>query len=156
VRTSALLTLLVAACGAPRTPTPGGLAIRYSPNEPRLAPEKARELDARHAALLECLPPESFCRTEPPTFSIANLDCDTFVDPWDGRRVRGRFYPNGSKSIRLPGSLGAAAHEMTHYYTCETDVAGEAYRGLWLFKCGDQIDVAFRRLHPPTKCEGER
>lgn len=148
------LLALAAACGAPRTPTPGGLVVKYTPNEPRLSNAKARELDARYAALLDCLPPEAQCTDWPPTFSIEGR-CDTFVDY--GYRVRGVYIPGPGLTghIILPGSLGAAAHEMAHHFACEVD-GGPNYANTWLRKCGDTIDQTYRRLYPPVKCEGEK
>lgn len=151
---AALLCWFCVGCGPIRNPTPSGLAVYYSPNEKRLSAEKAAELDARHAAVLKCLPPESLCRHEPPTFSLGELGCDTFLDVWDERHFRGRTYLNGTHRIRLPGSLGAAAHEMIHYYTCTTDHPDrEAYKATLLATCGDEIDRFFRRMYPPKECE---
>ena len=151
---SLTLLLLVVACGAPRTPTSGGLVVKYQPNEKRLSPEKARELDARHKALLECLPPEVICRERPPTFSIEG-NCDTFVDRGEPGQ-KGVYVSAGMSTghIILPGSLGAAAHEMTHHYACETHPHPD-YDASWMSRCGDTIDGAFRRLYPPVVCPSD-
>ena len=150
------VALLALACGPIQHPTPSGLVVYYAPNERRLPAEKAAELDARHAALLECLPPEAFCRTEPPTFAIDDESpCDDrFEDPWGGGSLRGLTYLNGTRRIILPRSLGAAAHEMAHYYTCQGHGSSrEEYLTLWPSKCGDAIDSWFRKMYPPPKCE---
>lgn len=148
-----LLAAVVLACGPVKTPTPGGLVVFYTPNEKRLSSEKAAELDARHAALIECLPPEAFCRTLPPTFAIEGRECDDQF--WDGTAwVRGYTWLNGTHRVVLPGSLGAAAHEMAHYYTCQGHGATrEEYRTLWPSKCGDVIDGFFRKQYPPRPCQ---
>lgn len=152
------LLVLAAACGLAgpvKTPTPGGLVVYYTPNEKRLSAEKARELDERHAAVLDCLPPEAIKRHEPPTFAIDGR-CDTFWDPFIKRPIRGYTQLNGNHRIVLPGSLGAAAHEMTHYYVGEIDGnGGKPYREKWLARCGDVIDASFRRLYPPKLCPGD-
>jgi len=146
---AAMLCQVLFGCAPPKTPTPGGLVVHYSPGEKRLSSEKAAELDARYAAVLECLPPESFCRSEPPNFSI-NGECDWFL--FRGVKLRGYRYLNGTRRIVLPGSLGAAAHEMVHHYTCLGDHPDKAvYKTTLLATCGDTIDAFFRRMYPPPK-----
>lgn len=140
-----------------KSPTPGGLTLVYDDlhNERyRLPAHKVRELDERHAALLECLPREAFCRRDTPQVEIVG-HCDSYVNPY-GVRIRGGEYFWGRAVV--PGSLGAAAHEMTHHYTCEVDgnSPDKPYKEKWLRKCGDEIDVHFRKMYPPVVCESDR
>ena len=123
------LAIMGVACGPARHPTPGGLEV-----EGRLTPSKQAELDARHADLIACIPPT---RKRPPTVRIAG-ECDRLPDG-----TRGRF---GTDWVKVPPSLGAAAHEFAHYYTDDWSHTG------WTLKCGDRIDAKYRREFPP-KCE---
>lgn len=153
---AALLSYWLLGCGPVQHPTPEGLVVYYEPNEKRLSAEKAAELDARHAALLECLPPEAFCRTKPPVFSIEGPECQDKFELW-GDVQRGLTNLNGLRKITLPGSLGAAAHEMAHYYTCQGHGATkEEYKTLWPYLCGDRVDSEFRKKYPPVMCEGDQ
>lgn len=143
-----LLAIFALGCSPVKHPTPAGLVVYYEPNEKRLSAQKAAELDARHAAVLECLPPEAFCRTKPPVFSIEGPECQDSFELW-GERQRGLTNLIQLRKIILPGSLGAAAHEMAHYYTCDPNHGKDSWSG----KCGDVIDGYFRKLYPPRKCE---
>lgn len=126
---ASLLCLLLAACGPAKHPTPGGLEV-----EGRLTPAKQAELDARHRDLLDCIPPS---RKSPPVVRISvrkDGNCDR-VKSGD----RSEF---GKTFIRVPPSLGAAAHEFAHYYTDDWSHTG------WTLTCGDRIDAKYRRMFP--------
>lgn len=128
----ALAALLAAGCGRPTVPTPGGLVVEYKRGAPRLPPEKLAELDARHVELLACIPPTT---KRAPVVRISGA-CD--------RVLSGMRSEYGATFIRIPPSLGAAAHEMAHYYTGDRTHTG------WTLTCGDRIDSKYRRLHPPN------
>lgn len=141
--------LLATGCGiiAPvRHHTPAGVEVVYN-GDYRLPREKVREIDERYAAVLECIPPERRCMKGPPTVEIVGGNCDSFVS--QGVRVRGETF--GAWRVRVPGSLGALGHEMTHLVACEASHARDSLTRT----CGDVIDGTFRRLYPPRKCKGD-
>ena len=130
-----------------------------------ISPEKLKELDARHAAFLECLPPNLKKRKQP-LVRIAG-DCDRLPDG-----TRGRY---GGTWVKVPPSLGALAHEFAHYYADDTRhsvlekrpegwvaLVGTEVRGPYPTKaeaeqhlgydriCGDAIDAKFRKQYPVT------
>ncbi|HEY3495300.1 MAG TPA: hypothetical protein VGK73_11465 [Polyangiaceae bacterium] len=148
---ASLLSYWLLGCGvltSVKRPTPGGIVVVYDPDDGdyRLPSAKARELDERWAALLECLPPEALKRRDAPQVRIRGGNCDSYIDYY-GVRVRGEYVPG---RVIVPGSLGALAHEFTHHLTGE-DHAGP-YRDKWLSKCGDEVDRHFRKVNPPRLC----
>lgn len=149
------LLLLVVGCGiiAPvKRATPGGITIVYDvPNDGdyRLSREKVREIDERWTAVLECIPPEARCTSKPPSVQIRGGSCNSYIDPY-GVRVGGETV--GCCRVVAPGLLGGLAHEFAHVVSCSPTHG----KNSWSYKCGDLIDAQFRKMYPPTKCEGDR
>lgn len=158
---AALLSYWLLGCGIlqpVRHATPGGIDIVYHQNDGdyRLPREKVREIDARHAALLECIPASERCTSKPPPVRIKG-GCDTYLNDY-GQRDNGAYVWG---RVEVPGSLKALAHEFAHHYTCTADpvrdgkLDRDAYKLTWMSRCGDVIDAKFRRLYPPNKCAGD-
>lgn len=124
--------------------TPDGIDIIYddaNDGRYRLPDAKVREIDARWAAVLECIPPEDRCRNTPPQVQIRGGNCDTFMSRGD--RIRGETV--WGQRVAVPGSLGALGHEFAHLVACDGST-----------KCGDRVDSEFRKKYPPNVCEGDK
>ena len=162
--------VLALCCSSPKVASSSGLAVEFV-GDARISPEKLEELDARHAAFLECLP-RALKQRGKPVVRIAG-DCDRLPDG-----TRGRY---GATWVMVPPSLGALAHELAHYYPNDPShsvvekrpegwvaLVGSEVRGPFPTRaeanqhlgydriCGDAIDATFRKQHPVTCKEPRR